>query len=595
MIGTNPTPQQRFPVAAALFTLFAACGGGGGGGGAADAAPTIVTAAFLGSGSPTAGDTLLLTFSEPVTLVAGTLLTDADLVLSGGASLGNVTQAPTLSSSNTVAVTLGGGVSFVPNTTTVALGPDNDCVRDASSRLGTGGSPVVIGTSDGSAPTITRLTVADVDAALNGTGPAGGTLQVPANGWTIDLLYSDNSGVDPSATSITANVVVGTSSGAQPTGTNLRPFLTTVSATSSGASYRVPATVTFPAGAVTLSCLVADVSGLGSTPATFPATVRPFTDNLRPFETNVNASQIWFLDFTRDVESYATSAISGGATVSVTGGASGTADFDELLRVLGLHTVAPIANVQGGLNSNQVVTARFRDELLADLAEFYAGANIAFTTTQPSGTFDTASSVAYSSFGYSQISIAGAPTSAGQLGVAIFDPNNTTQNDDTRTDFNGLRLGVFLYTIVKSGFESGSTTSFRLTFNPLAPALGGLAIGNNGQDGQRLIGTLVDARSAEIDEAIADLARFTAVVTAHECGHSMGLVQNGAMPVGLYGNDTTNFPGSTDGHIRNAALFPLGSTNIMSPTLAWTSSLGAATGFNSLNLAYLQEQVYYGN
>lgn len=595
MIGTNPTPQQRFPVAAALFALFAACGGGGGGGGAADAAPTIVTAAFLGSGSPTAGETLLLTFSEPVTLVGGTLLTDADLVLSGGASLGTVTQAPTLSSSNTVAVTLGSGVSFVPNTTTVALGPDNDCVRDASSRLGTGGSPVVIGTSDGSAPTITSLTVADVDAALNGTGPAGGTLQVPANGWTIDLLYSDNSGVDPSATSITANVTVGTSSGAQPAGTNLRPFLTTVSATSSAASYRVPTTVTFPPGAVTLSCLVADVSGLGSTPATFPATVRPFTDNLRPFETGVNASQVWFLDFTRDVESYGTSAISGGATVSVTGGASGTADFDELLRVLGLSTVSPIANVQGGLNSNQVVVARFRDELLADLAEFYAGANITFTTTQPSGAFGGSSSVAYNSFGYSQISIAGAPTSAGQLGVAIFDPNNTTQNDDTRTDFNGLRLGVFLYTIVKSGFESASSTPFRLTFNTFAPALGGLAIGNNGQDGQRLTGALVDARSAEIDDAIADFARFTAVVTAHECGHSMGLVQNGAMPVGLYGNDTTNFPGSTDGHIRNAVLFPAGSTNIMSPTLGWTVALGGSTGFNSLNLAYLQEQVYYGN
>ena len=594
MIGTNPTPQQRFPVAAALFALLAACGGGGGGG-ATDAAPTIVTAAFLGSGSPAAGDTVLLTFSEPVTLVAGTLLTDADLVLSGGASLGTVTLAPTLSSSNTVAVTLGSGVSFVPNTTTVALGPANDCVRDASSRLGTGGSPVVIGTSDGSAPTITQLTIAGIDAALNGTGPAGGTLQVPANGWAIDLRYSDNSGVDPNATSLTANVAVGTASGSQPAGTNLRPFLTTISATSSSASYRVPTTTTFPAGAVTLSCLVADVSGLGSTPATFAATVRPFTDNLRPFETSTNASQIWFLDFTRDVESYTTSAISGGATVAVAGGASGTSDFDELLRVLGLHTVSPIANVQGGSNSNQVVTTRFRAELLADLAEFYDGANVTFTTTQPSGTFGTASSVAYNSFGYSQISVAGAPTSAGQLGVAIFDPNNTTQNDDTRTDFNGLRLGVFLYTIVKSGFESGSSTPFRQTFNTFAPALGGLAIGNNGQDGQRLTGALVDARSAAIDEAIADFARFTAVVAAHECGHSMGLVQNGAMPAGLYGNDTTNFPGSSDGHIRNTALFPAGSTNIMSPTLAWSTSLGASTGFNSLNLAYLQEQVYYGN
>jgi hypothetical protein len=251
--------------------------------------------------------------------------------------------------------------------------------------------------------------------------------------------------------------------------------------------------------------------------------------------------------------------------------------------------------VQGGQNSNQVATARFKDELIDSLDEFYAGANVTFTLTQPSGSFGTSASLAYNAIGYSQIAIAGAPTSAGQLGVAIFDPNNPTQNDDTKTDFSGLRLGVFLFTIVKSGFEPPSTTRFRQTFGTFAPALGGVAIGNDPQDGQRLADTLNDTRATEIDAAIADFARFTAVVTAHECGHSMGLVQNGAMPLGLYGNDTTNFPGSSDGHIRNTALFPAGSTNIMSPSLGYSTALGASTGFNTLNLAYLREQATYGN
>jgi hypothetical protein len=67
------------------------------------------------------------------------------------------------------------------------------------------------------------------------------------------------------------------------------------------------------------------------------------------------------------------------------------------------------------------------------------------------------------------------------------------------------------------------------------------------------------------------------------------------MPLGLYGNDTTNFPGSSDGHIRNTALFPAGSTNIMSPSLGYSTALGASTGFNTLNLAYLREQATYGN
>ena len=596
MIGTNRTSPQRFPAAIAVLALATACGGGGGGGSPANAAPTIVTAAFVGAGgTPVAGDLLLLTFSEAVTLVGGALLTDADFVLSAGATLGAVTTAPSLLSNNTVSVALGTGVSFTPNSTTIVLGPANDAVRDATNQLGTGGAAVTIGTSDGSAPTITNVTIAAVDDALNGTGAAGGTLQVPTNGWTIDLAYSDNSGVDTSAITITASVTVGTASGAKPAGTDLEPFLTQLSATSSVASYRVPASVTFPAGAVTLSCIVADVSGLGSTPSTFAATVRPFNDALRPFETTSNGSQVWFLDFSRDLESYSTGLLTGGALVSVTNGANGTADFEDLLRVLGLTTASPIANVQGGLNSNQVVSALFKNELLADLAEFYAGANVTFTLTQPSGSFGTASSLAYASFGYSQISIGGAPTTSGQLGVAIFDPNNTTQNDNTKTDFSGLRLGVFLFTIVKSGFEPPSTTRFRQTFNTFAPSLGGTAVGNDGQDGLRLTGVVTDARADDIAAAIQDFARFTAVVAAHECGHSVGLVRNGAMPTGLYGNDSVNFPGSSDGHIRNVALFPSNSTNIMSPSLAYSTALGPSTAFNSLNLAYLREQVFYGN
>jgi hypothetical protein len=153
------------------------------------------------------------------------------------------------------------------------------------------------------------------------------------------------------------------------------------------------------------------------------------------------------------------------------------------------------------------------------------------------------------------------------------------------------------HTIVDSGFGPPSSSTFRQTFDAFAPALGGAPIGNavDGLDDDRLNGTNNDTRAQEITAALEDLARFVAVVTAHECGHSMGLVQNGAMPTGLYGNDTTNFPGSSDGHIRNTALFPSGSTNVMSPSLSYSAAINAATAFNSLNLAYLREQVYYGN
>ena len=91
------------------------------------------------------------------------------------------------------------------------------------------------------------------------------------------------------------------------------------------------------------------------------------------------------------------------------------------------------------------------------------------------------------------------------------------------------------------------------------------------------------------------MARFIATVTAHECGHSVGLVVDGAMPNGLYGDDATNFPGSAYGHIRNTSLFPVGATNLMSPSLNFTLATSSSTAFNTLNMAYLREQVFYGN
>ncbi|HEX6810333.1 MAG TPA: hypothetical protein VF384_01805 [Planctomycetota bacterium] len=560
-----------------------------------------MTAAFSGaSATPTGGDTLLLFFSEDVTLVAGALLTNADVVLSGSATLGNVTAAPMQLSPNTISVMLGSGVDFAPGSTTIALGPGNDALRDASGQLGTGGTPITIGTSDGAAPAISNVTIAAIQDELNGTGAAGGTLQVPPNGWTLDLAYSDNGAINTAQTQVTANVAVGTGAGTQPPGANLRPFLTQLAASNTAASYEVPATVTFPAGPVILSCVVVDVSGLGSAASTFDATVGAFTDQLRPFETSANPQQVWFLDFTRDLESFTTSAISGGVSVDVVNVANTRSDCEDLLHVLGLLSATPIPNVSGGQSSNDIALSRFKQNLLDELASLHTGANVEFTLTQPGGSFGTSPNVPYNSFGHSRISIAGSATSPGVLGVAIFDPSNTTQNDNTRTDFGAsqVRLGIFLHTIVDAGMAPPASSAFRLTFAPFASSLGGVPIGNaaDGQDGERLLGNLpLSSRSIEIDTALADFARFTAIVTAHECGHSVGLVQNGAMPVGLYGNDAVNFPGSQDGHIRTASLFPPGSVNIMSPALSYSAAINAATAFNRLNLAYLREQVFYGN
>lgn len=589
------TTAWRLRAAWALLPALAGCGGGGGGSGPVGTPPVIVAAAWLGTGpAPADGEQLLLFFSRDVELVAGALLGDADVTLSAGASLGAVNVAPSLLTSRSVLLTLGAGVSFVPDTTTIALAAGNDAVRDTSGRLGTGGTPVLIATSDGQSPTLSLLTCSGVDGLLNGTGAAGGTLQTPQHSFTIDLAWSDNTAVDAARTQLTASVAVSTASGSQPAGTNLLPFLTAGTVDAAGASYTVPTSTVFPAGSVTLTAIAVDITGLASTPRSFGFRVRNFDDNVRPFRTSAHPTQVWYLDFSRDVEAFTVNLGNTTTPVQVVATANGTSDFEDILEVLGLVSSSPVV-----AGSRATVLDRFRTALASNLAAFYSGTKVTFTYTRPAGSFPNGqSSVAYNSLGYSQMCIAGAYESTGQsitLGVAIYDPNNLTQNDNCRTDHGGQRLGVFLHTIVNDGFKQASTGLFRTTFDPFTPSRSGVPIGNDAQDGLRLAGSLPGTRQDQIDAAIAGFARYTAVVVAHECGHSMGLVKNGPQPTGLFGN-SASFSGSSDGHIRiGPPTFPAGSTNVMSPSLNYPLTVHSGTAFNTLNLAYLRERVLYDN
>jgi len=56
--------------------------------------------------------------------------------------------------------------------------------------------------------------VYDVDATLNGSGAACGTLQVPRSGFTVDITYSDaSSTLDQASIALTADVTVRTAVG----------------------------------------------------------------------------------------------------------------------------------------------------------------------------------------------------------------------------------------------------------------------------------------------------------------------------------------------------------------------------------------------
>lgn len=600
---TNGRSHERFvaAVGSLLLSALASCGGGGGGGNGDTTPPIVIAAAFLGVGAPAPGDGLVLSFDEEVTAQAGAPVTDAMFSLSGGASLGTGVTVGSQPSARSVRLSLGTGAALTSGTTTIAFDASNTVVRDLAGNLGIGGDPVVIEASDGVAPTLASVTIASVDTLLNGQGPAGGVLQVPQNGFPIDLAFSDAAtsgaplGVDAARTRITADVAVTAAGDTRPSGMDLTPFLALTSSNAASARFSLPSTVVLPQGPVTWSVVVVDFGGLASAPRTFRCTAKAATDTLRPFETNVNPQQSWFLDTSRDVESFTTTATTGGARINIVVGSSGRSDWLDVLHVMGLQTTTPQSN--GSTDSNTLALSQLHAAILAELATLFSGCNISFSFSPPGDSFGSASSFAYGSFGYSQICLGGSSGGAGGvLGVAQFDPNNARQNNDCMLE-SGIspRLGVFLHTIADTGFRSGSTTSFRLLFNQFAPALSGSAIGTIPNDLLRLQGSVNDVRAALMRAAIADIARYVAVVTAHECGHSMGLVQNGAMPVGLYGNDPVNFPGSSDAHIRTEALFPSGSINVMAPSLGYDRATNPSTKFNSLNLAYLREQVLYGN
>ncbi len=575
-----------------LFTL-AACGGGRRSNNDT-VPPTLLGATVVSAGAvPAAGDSLRFFFSEDIVLVSGKLLTDADVALPTGATLGTIGSAPVLVNARVVGVTLGAGVTLIAGTTTITLGPNNDVIADRAGNRAAAGTAVTIVRGDGDDPVLSRLTLSGVDDLTNGNGTAGGSLQVPQSGFTIDLEHADaTSAIDAAGTVLTTNVNVTVGGQSVAAGNDLRSSLTVASTTGAATSYLVPATMSFPAGLFTLTAYVRDTTGMVSAPRTFTGQATQLNDAIRPFETNVNATQVWFLDLSRDVDAYTLVNTSGDRySVTVTAGGNGTPDVFELFPFVGLFG--------GNTAINATVTALFQARVLQDLATFFSGVNVTFTYTSPGQFPNGQTSVAYNSLGFSRICIAGAPTEAGTLGLAQFDPNNETQNDDCSNDGLSRRTGVFVLTMVDntSALRGPQTTLFRSTYDLLRAELGNIPIGGPGGDGldaERLAGTRNDGRTTVINNAINRLARFVAMVTAHEVGHSMGLVKNGAMPTGLYGGDAANFPDSSSAHIKMpTTIFPAGSINVMSPAVNLDLATGSATAFNTINLAYLRERVLY--
>jgi hypothetical protein len=170
----------------------------------------------------------------------------------------------------------------------------------------------------------------------------------------------------------------------------------------------------------------------------------------------------------------------------------------------------------------------------------------------------------------------------------------------------GTNLGIFTTRIFIYEVNGSSYGLFRLTYDPFIPGRG-IPVGTDADDEDILMdiagsGPPVSGDAALRRDGILNgvqrLARFIAVVCAHEMGHSMGAAVNGAMPAGHYGGDHLNFPGSTANHICLASftdLFTSPNVNIMTPSTNFTYANAVGTRFNRLIQAYFREEVFYNN
>ncbi len=620
-----------------------------------DEGPELIDVLFVGSGvddfTPDLGEFLDLTFDEDVTTDCGIIdFTDTDLVFFPQINtIGAGATIATTSNPRKLRIILGTGPSFTPGSSVMNIAdaidpPDtkyNDVFFDlAGNRPPTPGSPSLsellpIRADDSSNPIVDVLTLEGVPSILNGTGSAGGTLQVPQNWFTIDLEYRDPgpARVDDSTIVIANDRTLVNNAGQDiNAGTNLVSFLTGLQVDDEMASFQVPPNLVFPSGLNTLSVTVDDNSGNTSSTKSFSFQTVAISNGIQPFETNVNPSQIWFLDFNRDLDTLALSYQGGSDTITIQTSRTasspvlapnGAPDFDELLFIHGLNNDGSITfSVNGtGKQNNAFMRDWIISEIVDKLPEYFPGVNILFTSSPPGIFPGGAFQVGYNSASFSQITVSAYSGGTGALGVALVDSQNDNQDNNAlfagSSPDPGVDLGIFPGVLYDLEVNLSAGNFWRQTFDPFIPGradpgagpqLG--PVGDQSNDKailQDIAGTgaaVTDpddvARRDAILLAVDRFSQLVAFVLAHECGHSMGLVENGAMPVGLYGNLTGSFPGSSDGHIdvtkcgaACTSLFPGNSVNVMIPAVSFEGSNQALSRFNPLTLAYFHERALY--
>ncbi|MEY4673137.1 MAG: hypothetical protein RL148_921 [Planctomycetota bacterium] len=391
-------------------------------------------------------------------------------------------------------------------------------------------------------------------------------LLLPTHGFTIDLTAASGAGqeLDLGSTVLALN-----GPGTAPASADL---LSHATVSASGISIVVPAALQLAPGTWQLGATVEDLAGNRATctPVTFEVT-EP-TGKMLPFE---RLQVVWLrADLDRN--------------------GNGTPDFEEDMLRLGLASSGDPRGTNAWVR-NQVlegIVAKahelFGRNALGDPLGAHASP-IRFTLEAPVG------------LPHMQVAIGGldpfgnpsrtyGDASTGVLGRARYDHRN--QNLEERNTDNGAGLGVFpaemfLYQArVHRQLYPYTITWFAQRFMSLCPAMGGTAAGSGPLDGEVLrngfewatANSTAQARWSQVLTAADDWAVVTGIITAHEVGHSLGLVAPGASPNGLLGDNSLHESTAT-------------AADVMSASVGYEAMLSLPYRFRDLSMAYLRQRI----
>ena len=422
-----------------------------------------------------------------------------------------------------------------------------------------------------------RLTVDRIPDYLNGSQPYhtnGGTpadarddkdvpfhLLVPSQGFTVDvtLLETSDDPLDRTSLVLTADQDLG--GGTLRAGTDLASrlrFDDQPGRTVPHASWLVGPGEAFPDGTVTLTVQARTASG-----ATHVQTLRFETVALPPERQVWSRPMEWLLRF--DMDEFTTTGRThpdGRVSVQSKTGPDGLSDFAAELALLGAqgHDSAPAARSvygRGATGASNVFRAWIERNIVEQVYRYFHmgpdgqpldGISFRLFVDGEPGAPDPAT---FSPDGTFSVLRLGGSLDSGYLGRSYFGVFNHDRVDDSAAG-----VGIATGTILDALGESAGITH---VFDPIKPGVG-TPVGDDPADpivladgfDRHASGNTI-AQNGRYD-ALARVARFVALalahIVAHEMGHAMGLVPNGAPPEGFFGGRTdVSFMGRhTDSH-----------------------------------------------